>query len=107
MRQCSIRTTGKSYAGGGSGTVQGTTLALQSIVEVRWGWLALLASQVALTAVVVAAMVRMTVSSGVQVLKDSSLATMCFLDPETRAALGPVSDFRVVKEKAKSVKVVL
>jgi hypothetical protein len=101
-----IRKAGTTYAGG-DGAVYGETFAAQTIINVRWGWLSLLAVQVMLTAVILAVMVRMTTASGVQVLKDSSLATMCFLDPDTRTALGPVDDFKTVRERARSVKVTL
>ena len=56
-------------------------------MDVKWEWMALLALQSILTAVVLAATIFRTQMSSIENMKNSSLATMCFLDDDTRAKL--------------------
>ncbi|KAH8645716.1 hypothetical protein BX600DRAFT_477876 [Xylariales sp. PMI_506] len=85
--------------------VSGTVFTAQSIVVVRWSWLALLGCQIVLSAVLLAATIAMTRAYGLKGLKDSSMATICALDPDTRAALGPLNDLSGIKKRVKTTKV--
>jgi hypothetical protein len=77
------------------------------VIQVRWEWLALLACQVLLTVVVLVSTIRMTHSSGIQGLRDSSITTVCTLEQSTREALGQFDDPEMRNKKAREVKVIL
>ncbi|KAH8881914.1 hypothetical protein GQ53DRAFT_598345, partial [Thozetella sp. PMI_491] len=68
--------------------VAGTTLSPAQYVQVRWAWLGFLAIELFLSAVFLVGIMFATRVAGMQVLKDSSLATMCALDSATRCHLG-------------------
>ncbi|KAB5575307.1 hypothetical protein GE09DRAFT_1091628 [Coniochaeta sp. 2T2.1] len=79
----------------------GTTYTPQTYVRIRWGWITLLAAQLFLTSLFLIAIVVETHVARVQVLKDSTLATMCALDGPTREQLGGLGDFKAVRERAR------
>jgi hypothetical protein len=83
----SLRTSGTTQIGS-NGTINGVIFTPQLITRVRWEWLAYLAAQIVLTAVVVGWTASLTKSSGVPDLKDSAIATMCALDYPTQKSLG-------------------
>ena len=65
----------------------------------------MLAAQLLLTLVFLVATMSSTRASGVQILKGSSLATMCGLDKSTRRHLGDINDLRRLEKRAEGVKV--
>jgi hypothetical protein len=99
-----LRNEGGSYFDG-VGMFNGVVFTPQTIIKVRWQWLVFLASQMALTWAILAITIKMTYMSGMQDLKDSSIATMCILDADCRAALGSLNEFRDVKKSAKNLMV--
>ncbi len=99
-----MRTKGATYTNS-SGAVTGTTLEARTIIRVRWSWLALLATQLVLAIAFLIATAVATHSSGVQILKGSSLATLCVLDDATRDRLGKVEDVRELYRHARGLAV--
>ncbi|KAK3331439.1 hypothetical protein B0H66DRAFT_546552 [Apodospora peruviana] len=97
-------------AGGGSAntTVDGTAFALQAIIRVRWAWLTLIICQVILTTAVLALVICKTHMSGVEALKDSSIATLCVLDSDLRDELrrdsGSGGSIHAMKKRSRVVK---
>ena len=65
----------------------------------------MLAAQLALTLVFIVATIVSTRASGVQILKGSSLATMCGLDKNTRKYLGDINDLKKLGGRAEDVRV--
>jgi hypothetical protein len=85
---------------GGQVAANGTVFTPQITISVRWAYMAMLAIQLALASVILALTVAMTRCDGIQPLKDSSIATICSVDPATRAALGSMDDFTGTKRTA-------
>lgn len=73
----------------------------QTFVHVRWEWLGMLASQLVLTAVFLAFTMLSTRRAHMQVIKCSSLATLCALDKTTRQHVGGINDLDSLEQKAK------
>lgn len=90
-----------------NGTAVGTAFTSQTIVHIRWGWLAFLASQLLFTFVVLVYTISLTRFSRVQVLKGSSLATMSALNVVARGRLGTMENLDALKNRATDVKVKL
>ncbi len=65
----------------------------------------MLATQVVLTTLFLILTVTTTYRAQMQVLKCSSLATLCALDKETREQVGGIEDINVLKKRAKKIKV--
>lgn len=65
----------------------------------------MVAAQLALTALFLAITMASTYRSHMQVIKCSSLATMCALDKNTREHIGGIDDLEGLKEKAKCLTV--
>ena len=107
----SLRSEGSTFTGGNStftgsnSTVTGTAFGPQAVVQVRWGWLAFVGSQVFLATIILGYIVFVTHSSKMQVFKGSSLPTMCALDASTRRHLGTMDDFEALRERAERVTV--
>ncbi len=80
-------------------------LVPQTFVSVSWGYVAMLAAQLLLTALFLAATVARTRASRLQILKGSSLATMCGLDRDARKALGGIYDPDTLDRAARDVRV--
>ncbi|KAK4183932.1 hypothetical protein QBC35DRAFT_506964 [Podospora australis] len=74
------------------GIVHGTVFTSTTFVKVHWEWIALLVAQLGLTAVFLVLTIVTTYVSQVQIIKSSSLATLCALDDDTRQNLGGVGD---------------
>lgn len=88
-----------------SAIVHGSVFAPETLVRIHWGWMAMIAAQLFLTSIFLAATIHYSSSSHLQILKGSSLATMCALDKDTRQLLGDINDFDKLKERASTVKV--
>jgi hypothetical protein len=67
--------------------VTGAVLAPESFVQVQWGWLAFLATQVALTTAFLMCLMVQTAVWKVRVLKSSALAPVVALSSDGRALL--------------------
>jgi len=65
--------------------------------------MALLEAQIALTTLFLALTILETHRKRAQILKGSSLATLCALDEQTRQHVGSINDLEMVNRKAKSV----
>jgi hypothetical protein len=65
----------------------GTVRSPQTFVRIRWEYIGLLATQIALTSCFLAAVVIVTTTSGTQPLKGSSIMTMTALSDDTRRQL--------------------
>lgn len=85
----------------------GTAFTLQTYARVRWGWTTLLAAQLFLTSLFLVAIVIETRLARVQILKGSTLATMCALDGTARGSIGGISDFKVLNDAAQKLGVKL
>jgi hypothetical protein len=85
----------------------GTVFTPQVFVKVRWGWIALLASELVLTSLFLVATVAETFSARAPVLKGSSLPTLCILDKEARERLGSVSDIETLRREARRLRATL
>ncbi|KAH8904299.1 hypothetical protein BR93DRAFT_984831 [Coniochaeta sp. PMI_546] len=85
----------------------GITFTLQTYARVRWGWTTLLAAQLFLTSLFLVAIVIETRLARVQILKGSTLATMCALDGTARDSIGGISDFKVLNDAAQKLGVKL
>lgn len=79
------RQNGATFQGGGSGLVNGTALAPQTVVLVRWAWLSLLAAQVVGAAAILAATIAMTAATAAA---SGSGGGGGFADATTTAARG-------------------
>ncbi|KAK0739493.1 hypothetical protein B0T21DRAFT_285718 [Apiosordaria backusii] len=88
--------------------VRGRVYAPQAFVRIHWEWMGMLTAQLVLTAMFLAMTVVATYMSRVQVIKSSSLATLCALDEETRRDIGGLGDgVDGLEKKAKKVSVQL
>ncbi|KAK4656893.1 hypothetical protein QC762_0040260 [Podospora pseudocomata] len=86
--------------------VQGSVYAPQAFVRIRWEWMGMLTTQLVLTTLFLVLTVAATYMSRVQVIKSSSLATLCALDDETRQDIGGIGDgVDKLEQKAKKVSV--
>ncbi|KAH8886103.1 hypothetical protein GQ53DRAFT_845189 [Thozetella sp. PMI_491] len=101
-----IRANGNSYVGS-DGAVRGTVYSPIVVVRVRWEWLSLLLSQVLLTGVVLFSTFRMSRTSGVSHPRDTSVATMCALEKNTRDILCQASDVEDRERRATMINVKL
>ncbi|KAK1757952.1 hypothetical protein QBC47DRAFT_294676 [Echria macrotheca] len=85
----------------GSAIVTGTVLTPQTFVRIHWEWTAMLASQLVLTTVFLTLTIVSTRRAQMQVIKCSSLATLCALDKKTRQHVGGINDLDSLEQKAK------
>ncbi|KAK3998126.1 hypothetical protein QBC44DRAFT_254497, partial [Cladorrhinum sp. PSN332] len=83
--------------------VKGTVFTPQSFVKVRWEWMAMLATQLVLTGVFLGITMGVTCRARLQVVKNSSLATLCALDEEIRRGAGGVGCLEGSQKWAKGV----
>ena len=75
------------------------------IVQVRWQWLFLLVGQIVLSAMVMVSTMYLSQSSGIHVLKDSSIATLCLLNQKTRDELRSFIGSAELEKKAREKEV--
>ncbi|KAK5651785.1 hypothetical protein OQA88_11652 [Cercophora sp. LCS_1] len=85
----------------GSAIVTGVVMTPQSFVRIRWEWLAMLIAQLALTALFLLLTMSSSHREEIQVIKCSSLATLCALDEGARREIGGLDDLRDLTERAK------
>jgi len=78
----------------------GTVKTPQAFVKIRWEWMAMVAAQLALTALFLVMTMVHTHRAEMQVIKCSSLATLCALDKNTREHIGDLDDLEGLKNKA-------
>ena len=86
-------------------TVSGTVFTPQAFVRIHWAWMAMLAVQLLLTTMFLAATIAETYASRMQVIKSSSLATLCALDRTTRRRVGGLGDIDELTKGAKDTEV--
>ncbi|KAK4162908.1 hypothetical protein QBC43DRAFT_379646 [Cladorrhinum sp. PSN259] len=85
--------------------VRGTVFTPQSFVKVHWEWMAMLATQLVLAGVFLGVTVGVTYRARMQVLKGSSLATLCALDQGATREFEGVRDLNGLQNWAKGVEV--
>lgn len=87
--------------------VVGTTLNESPIVRVRWAWLALLAVQLVLVVVFLAGTVIATHRKRVQILKNSTVATLFALNDGMKDGLGPARNVGELSSMVEGIRVKL
>jgi hypothetical protein len=70
-------------------------------VQIRWPWLLFLCLELLLSTLFLVGTIVVTKRSRMQVIKTSSLATMCALDEPTRRRLGEMHDMAAVEDAAR------
>lgn len=80
--------------------ISGTALVYESYVQIRWGWVAFVASQLVLAVVLLAATMVSTRRLGVRVLKSNPLAMVFSLGAESRGLLSGIERPRDMRQKA-------
>ncbi|KAK3695708.1 hypothetical protein B0T22DRAFT_369542 [Podospora appendiculata] len=88
-------------------TIHGTVKTPQAFVKINWEWTSLLAAQLGLTAVFLGLTIARTRAARMQVIKSSSLATLCALDKATRLQVGGLHDLVALERQARTVGVKL
>jgi hypothetical protein len=76
-------------------------------VQIHWSWIAMLAAQLVLTGFFLTAIMVETHSARMQILKSSTLATLCGLSKACRMQLGGIHDVSTLKKRAESLDVKL
>lgn len=102
-----MRTLSPNFGLGSVHATNGTAWISESFVEIRWGWSALLISEVALSAVFVIATIIRTSRLSIQIVKSSALPALVALDQEGRASLGHLAEGNDMHRKAKKIHVCL
>ncbi|KAF3762735.1 hypothetical protein M406DRAFT_357576 [Cryphonectria parasitica EP155] len=102
-----IRMFPSSGDGMNSFTVNGTATSPETFVEIHWGWLAFLASELVLSIIFVIGTIIHTARLAGRVLNSSSLAALAALDESSRSALGGIDDPQAMKRKAAGIRVQL
>ena len=74
----------------------------QTLVEIRWPWLSVIASYIILATIFLVSTIIWTHSSGLQIVKASSLAAMLGLDINVQNAMreGGLDDLKDLEETA-------
>jgi hypothetical protein len=82
---------------------------MQTFIRVRWAWITMLATQLFLTSLFLISVVIETWIARARILKGSTLATMCALNPIARAAVGPhgADDLEELNKRAGKQRVML
>ena len=101
-------TAGSSFEGS-NGNVTGVAYQPQTIVEVRWPWICVIVSYAVLATIFLVSIIIWTYSSGLQIVKRSSLAIMFGLDKSVRDGIeiGGINDLRRLEDSAKLTMVTL
>jgi hypothetical protein len=98
---------GSSFEGS-SGNVIGVAYQPQTLVEVRWPWLCAIVGYAILATIFLVSIIIWTHSSGLQIVKGSSLAVMLGLDGSVRNTIRTGdNDLKSLKKKAKKTIVTL
>ncbi|KAK0654739.1 hypothetical protein B0T16DRAFT_432514 [Cercophora newfieldiana] len=87
--------------------VNGTVYTPQSFVSIHWEWTSMLAVQLVLTFLFLGLTMLATHKAQMQVIKCSSLATLCALDKNSRGHVGGINDLDSLAKKAKMIGVKL
>jgi hypothetical protein len=87
--------------------VNGTALSPSPYVKIEWKWLIFLMLELLFSVLFLMGTLLMTHAAGIQIIKGSSLATLCSLDESTRRFLGGINDFEAMKQRARRVEVKL
>jgi len=74
-------------------------------VQIRWVWLVFLCLELLLSTLFLVGTIVVTKRSRMQIIKCSSLATMCALDEPTRRRLGDIHDLEAVEDTARRTNV--
>lgn len=85
--------------------MNGTIMAPQTFVDIRWGWLSLLMVQLALASLFLVATAVKTHIAKVQILKGSALATLSGLDRAARESFGGMNDYESLTKRARTLNV--
>jgi len=85
--------------------LHGTVFGPTPYVQIRWAWLVFLVVELALSTVFLVGTIAVTKMSRLQIVKSSSLATMCALDGHTRRHLSDINDLASVEEQARKTDV--
>ncbi|KXX79901.1 hypothetical protein MMYC01_203759 [Madurella mycetomatis] len=88
-----------------SAVVVGTVITAQTFVRIHWEWIAMLSSQLVLTTVFLTLTMAATYRERMQVIKCSSLATLCALDETTRKNMGGIDDLGGLDQNARTMSV--
>jgi len=102
-----MRNEGPTFPNQDNSTITGTAYALQTLIRIRWPYISLLAAQLGLTIIVLLFTIVATYRSRMQILKGSSLATMCALSQGVRTQLGGMENMERLKERAQGTSVKL
>ena len=102
-----MRNEGPTFPNQNNSTITGTAYAQQTLIHIRWPYISLLAAQLGLTIIVLLFTIVATYRSRLQVLKGSSLATMCALSQRVRTQLGGMENMERLKERAQGTSVKL
>ena len=81
--------------------LQGTVRGPTPYVQIRWVWLIFVCLELLLSTLFLAGTIIVTKRSRLQIMKSSSLATMCALDEPTRRRLGDIHDLDAVEKAAR------
>lgn len=81
--------------------VNGSVITAQAVVEIHWEWTSMLVAQLVLAAVFLSLTIAATSQARMQILKCSSLATLCALDEGARRDIGGIGDLEGLDEKAR------
>jgi hypothetical protein len=100
-----MRNEGPTFPNQDNSTITGTAYALQTLIRIRWPYISFLAGQLGLTIIVLLFTIVATYRSRMQILKGSSLATMCALSQGVKYDLGGMEDMERLKSRAKGIKV--
>lgn len=100
-----VRQQSGRYTAGGTPVVVGRARTPQAFVRVHWGWICVLSVQLGAAGVFLGLTMWTTAGRRMQVLKSSSLATLCALRPDARRELGEMRDFGRLREKAGRMRV--
>ncbi|KAK1830660.1 hypothetical protein QBC39DRAFT_105355 [Podospora conica] len=81
--------------------VNGSVMTAQAVVEIHWEWTSMLVAQLGLATVFLCLTISATSRARMQILKCSSLATLCALDEGARREVGGIGDLEGLDEKAR------
>lgn len=87
--------------------VSGTVFTPQAFVNIHWEWMAMLGVQLLLAAIFLTLIIARTYVLRMQVIKNSSLATLCALDKNTRQQIGSFGDLDGLSKRARHIEVKL
>ena len=81
--------------------VNGSVITAQAVVEIHWEWTSMLVAQLVLAGLFLVLTIVANSRARMQVIKCSSLGTLCALDETTRRGFGSIGDLDGLDEKAR------